>query len=220
MNSNCNCFYSKIIWTIIFGISMAFIESAVVVYLRDIYYPDGFQFPLKLIEDRNIRVEISREVATIFLLLSFASLAGKRFWERFAYFAMAFGVWDIFYYVWLKVILNWPVTLFDQDILFLIPMPWIGPVIAPVSVAMLMIIFGIAIIKLYDRGYDFRMTLFPIIASLIGIKMILYTFIRDTGATLDQQMPEPFRYDIFILGWLILAGAFVVSYLKVVKRHQ
>jgi hypothetical protein len=196
---------------------MAFIESAVVVYLRDIYYPEGFRFPLRLIEDKNIIVEIAREFATIFLLLSFAAIAGKRFWERFAYFLLAFGLWDIFYYVWLKVILNWPATILDWDILFLIPIPWIGPVIAPVSLAVLMIIMGIMIMRLYEKGIDYKMKLFPIIASLVGIKLILYTFLRDTSATLHQQMPQPFRYDIFVLGWLIMAGAFLISYLKTVK---
>ncbi len=196
---------------------MAFIESAVVVYLRDIYYPDGFRFPLKLIEDKNIIVEIGREAATVLLLISFSAFAGKRFWERFAYFIMAFGIWDIFYYVWLKVILNWPATLLDWDILFLIPIPWIGPVIAPVSVAVLMIIMGIMILRLYDNGIDYKMGIFPIIASIVGVKLILYTFMRDTGATLHQHMPQPFRYDIFLAGLFILAGAFIISYLKVEK---
>ena len=58
------------------------------------------------------------------------------------YTAIAFGVWDIFYYVFLKIIYDWPKSLFDWDILFLLPLPWWGPVLAPVCIAALMIVWG------------------------------------------------------------------------------
>ena len=30
---------------IIFAVSMGFLEAIVVVYIRELYYPDGFRFP-------------------------------------------------------------------------------------------------------------------------------------------------------------------------------
>ena len=135
----------KIIWITIFSIAMAFVEAAVVVYLRAIYYPEGFAFPLTPRTDTIIGVELLREFATILMLLSIAVLTGRRGWERFAYFLFCFGIWDIFYYIWLKLLLDWPSSIFEWDILFLIPLPWIGPVIAPVFLSMLMIIFGFSI---------------------------------------------------------------------------
>ena len=109
-------FIAKIIWVAVFGIAMAFVESAVVVYLRAIFYPEGFAFPLNAIADYKILVEVLRETATIFMLLSVAYLAGEKFWERFAYFILSFGIWDIFYYVWLKALLDWPSSIFDWEI--------------------------------------------------------------------------------------------------------
>ncbi|MCK5139407.1 MAG: hypothetical protein KAQ85_06160, partial [Thermodesulfovibrionia bacterium] len=180
-----------LIWVAIFSISMAFIESAVVVYLRAIFYPEGFAFPLKLESDNLIGIEVLREIATIFILLSIAVLVGRKLWERFAYFLFCFGVWDIFYYVWLKILINWPSTILDWDILFLIPLPWIGPVIAPVTLSLLMIIFSLFIIDSFHKGSDFKPKPLSRIFTLIGTGLILYSFLYDTNATLYQHPPKP-----------------------------
>ena len=78
----------KIFWLTVFSISMAIIEAAIVIYLRDIYYPEGFAFPLKMIAKKHLTVEIVREAATIFMLISVGSLCGTRFWEKFSYFIL------------------------------------------------------------------------------------------------------------------------------------
>src|ERR1043166_3119153 len=84
-------------------------------------------------------VELWREAATLVMLAAVGLLAGRTWRRRAGYAALAFGVWDIFYYVFLRVISGWPRTLFDWDVLFLLPLPWWGPVLAPVSIAVLMI---------------------------------------------------------------------------------
>ncbi len=210
-------FRARIIWVIIFGVAMAFVESAIVVYLRAIFYPEGFGFPLKALVDYKILVEIMREAATIFMLLSVAYLAGRIRWERFAYFMLSFGVWDIFYYVWLKVLIDWPSSIFEWDILFLIPLPWIGPVIAPVSVALLMIVFSILMLRSFGKGRDFRPSAASHVLALAGTVIILYSFMHDLGATLHQRMPEPYRYDLLLAGDLLFIAAFTVSYIRTVR---
>lgn len=110
---------------------MAFLESAVVVYLRAIYYPDGNLFPMKLIEGRIAVTELWREAATMVMLITVAVIVSKRAIERFAWFIYAFAIWDIFYYVFLYFLLGWPQSLLTWDILFLIPVTWTGPVLAP-----------------------------------------------------------------------------------------
>ncbi len=207
----------KIIWTAVFGISMGFVEAAVVVYLRRIYYPEGFTFPLKPLTDNLIGVEVLREVATIFMLSSVAALAGKKLWERFAYFIFCFGVWDIFYYVWLKFLINWPLTIFDWDILFLIPLPWIGPVIAPVTISLMMITLGLIIINIFHKGFEFNPGLISRVLSLAGTGFIIFSFMRDTGATLHQKPPQPYWYGFLLFGELLYAGAFIISYVKTRK---
>jgi hypothetical protein len=207
----------KLIYITAFSIAMGFIESAVVVYLRAIYYPEGFSFPLKLTTDKLIGVEVFRELATIIMLLSVSVIAGKRAWERFAYFMLCFGIWDIFYYIWLKVILDWPATVLDWDILFLIPIPWIGPVIAPVILSLLMIVFSIIIIYLYHKRSDFRPPFVSKLLVIAGTIIILYTFMHDIDAAFHQAMPEPYLYGLFIVGSLFYIAAFAFSYFKTIK---
>ena len=199
---------------------MGFAEAAVVVYLRAIYYPEGFSFPLKILTDYKIMIEVLREIATLFMLLSVAFFAGRKFWERFAYFILPFGIWDIFYYIWLKVLIDWPSSMFDWDILFLIPLPWIGPVIAPVSISILFIMFGVFIAYRFSRGRDFKPALISSLFSLTGVLIILYSFMHDTGATLNRQFPQPYRYELLVVGELLFVAAFVIVYLKSEKQKN
>ena len=210
--------YSKtIIWVTVFAIAMAFAESAVVVYLRAIYYPEGFSFPLKAFTDYKILVEVIRELATLFMLTAVAYLAGKRFWERFAYFMFSFGIWDIFYYVWLKVLLDWPSSMFEWDVLFLIPLPWIGPVIAPISIAVLMIVFGLCIIYSFQERKGISPARASYFLASAGILIVLYSFMYDLGATLHQQVPMPYKYELLVMGDVLFIAAFGFSYLKIKK---
>ena len=131
--------FSRWLWVLLFGIAFAWVESAVVVYLREIYFEGSFYFPLILewkngwpVADDLMRIEFGREIATILMLASIGRLAGKNGLQRFCYFIFAFGIWDIFYYVWLWVFTGWPDSLFAWDLLFFIPLPWVGPVITPV----------------------------------------------------------------------------------------
>jgi len=207
--------YTKTLFFLsLFAIAMAFVESAVVVYLRAIYYPEGFAFPLQPLADYKIIVEICREAATIVMLMTVAHISGRKFWERFAYLIFIFGIWDFFYYVWLKVLLNWPATIWDWDILFLIPLPWIGPVIAPVSISLLMISCSVMIIRSFDRGYEFRPTPLAFVIAIAATCIILYSFMYDTGATLHQKMPLPYKYGLLIIGDVLYVLAFVISYMS------
>jgi len=209
--------YKKIIWLTLFGITMGYFEAALVVYLRALYYPGGFTFPLKIPTDFIIAVEVGREAASVIMLLSVAWLAGKTFWQRFAYFILAFGIWDILYYVWLKVLLDWPSSMFEWDVLFLIPLPWIGPVIAPVSIAVLMIVFGIMIVRADRKGTDFRPALSSYLLGITGTVLVLYSFLYDLNATLHQAMPKPYRYELLITGNICFVAAFFISYVKSVN---
>ncbi|MCB0771654.1 MAG: hypothetical protein KDC00_14745, partial [Flavobacteriales bacterium] len=135
---------------------MAFLESAVVVYLRALYYPSGFDFPLVPMDTSLVTIEVLREFATMIMLLAPAALVSRSALERFAWFCYGFGVWDIFYYIWLKVLLDWPSDLGTFDLLFLIPAPWVGPVWAPCIVSIGLIL--VALLILYGASLDPRRT--------------------------------------------------------------
>jgi hypothetical protein len=135
-----------------FGIAFAYIEAAVVVYLREIFHPEGFSFPLTNfgVDPRwkqLLLTEIGREGATLVLILSASQLVGRTNRERFALLLAMFGIWDIFFYVWLKVLIDWPASLMDWDILFLIPVTWAGPVLAPALVSSALIAFSVLILS-------------------------------------------------------------------------
>ena len=136
-----------------FAVGMAWLEAATVYYLRAMvdriepYQPN----PLPI---RGVlgEVELVREAATLLMLLTIGMLAGRTWRKRWGYTAIAFGVWDILYYVFLRIICGWPRSLLDWDILFLLPLPWWGPVVAPVSIALLMIAWGTATTQVADRS--------------------------------------------------------------------
>ena len=137
----------------VFAVAMAFVEAAVVVYLRGLFYPEGFYATLAAFPVLYYGTEVFREAATIIMLATVAILAARRgWWERGAYFLLCFGVWDIFYYVWLYVLLEWPPSLLTSDVLFLIPVPWVAPVIAPVIASVVMIVVSFWILARKTRS--------------------------------------------------------------------
>jgi len=120
-----------------YAVAMAYLESAIVVYLRRLYYPQSFNFPLVLIDIPTLLIEVGREAATIVMLATVSMAAGRTRVGKLAYFLYLFGTWDIFYYVWLKVFLDWPASLVTWDVLFLIPVPWVAQVWYPLLVSAL-----------------------------------------------------------------------------------
>ncbi|MBI3577964.1 MAG: hypothetical protein HY089_00970 [Ignavibacteriales bacterium] len=201
-------------WVTIFAIAFAFVESSVVVYLRALYYPQGFSLPLKVISPHHIGIELAREFSTIMMLVAVGALAGTTRWQKFSYFMIAFGVWDIFFYAWLKACINWPASLFDWDILFLLPVPWIGPVIAPVLISVLMIIGGVFIIKKEAAEGTFQPTRLIWLLTILGTATILYSFMHDLDATVRLQMPKPYRYEQLAIGLALYLAGMVAAFRK------
>jgi len=194
--------------------AMAFLETTVVVYLRKLYYPQGFNFPLTSgIETLVLNIEWVREFFTIIMLLCIGLLAGKTRYEKFAYFLYSFAIWDIFYYVWLKVILNWPASFLTWDLLFLIPWPWVGPVLAPLIVSFTMIFLGWSIIAMGDQGKKVKITKKEFMLLVLGSLLILYTFLYDFG---NLIMSRGFLPEFFTLAsnaeFQQISGAYIPSY--------
>jgi len=222
MNTSGDSIRNKIIFLALFSIAMGFLEAAVVVYLRELYYPEGFSFPLKIMALDALSVEYLREFSSLVMLFSIAIIAGRKFYERFAYFLLCFGIWDIFYYVWLKVLLNWPQSLLTWDILFLIPVVWAGPVLAPVFCAITMVVIGVSILSFQQKGYRVRINFLEWTLLLFGACIILITFLWEylkiiiqggflsqiaTLATdpyfkqvLAEHIPTSFSWHLFMIG--------------------
>lgn len=205
---------------------MGFLESAVVVYLRAIYYPEGFAFPLVPMDPRLVLTELLREFATLVMLLAPGALIAKGRMERFAWFCWAFAVWDLFYYVFLKVLLGWPESLFTWDVLFLLPTVWVGPVLAPCMVSVGMLGLAAVILHGRERMANYGPTRLQW-SLLIGAGAImLYTFMSDpikylralepgrrveaTGMdALADHVPVSFQWPLFLFA---CAMAFVAVF--------
>jgi len=194
---------------VLFATAMAWVESAVVFYLR--IFIDRVQ-PYQLDPLPTSvgigQAELVREAATMLMLVCIGWLAGSNWRARFGYALLAFGVWDILYYVFLSLLSGWPNSLWDWDILFLIPVPWWGPVLAPVSIAVLMVITGSAItqIPIWPRSPAWMMSLF-------GAMLALYTFIADALNALGdgphavrQVLPASFNWPLFGIAILLMAA--------------
>lgn len=169
----------SLLWLTAFSIAMGFLETAVVVYLRVIYYPSGFKFPLAPISADIALTEFLREAATMIMLAGVGWLTGRNATQRFAFFLYSFAVWDIFYYVFLYLLLGWPESLFTWDVLFLIPVTWVGPVLAPCLVALTMILFAGVVTWLSNRGFATKIPKPTVWLWLGGCAVIIGSFVYD-----------------------------------------
>ena len=200
----------KFIWVVVFGIAFGLVEASVVVYLRSLYYPEGFHFPTGRLPTDILRTEIIREGATLVILIAIGALAGATRVAKFGAFMTVFGVWDIFYYVWLKLFLDWPETLLDWDILFLIPGPWAGPIIAPILVSMAFIGCGGWLFAREESGRPVNATprdwIVEITAGLVMVSPFLLSG--------REPMPVSFPWWLFLTGLLGGVGYFVWRMVK------
>jgi hypothetical protein len=222
----------KLLWLTIFAVAMGYLESAVVAYLRALYYPDGFSFPLHLLSGPMAITEVFRELATLFMLAAVAALTGETPRRRLAWFLYGFAIWDIFYYVFLKLLIGWPESFLTWDILFLIPVMWTGPVIAPLVISLTMILLAMLLLfsgrRLKTSGLAWPgMTL-----VLTGAGVVFVSFIWDYASfmleqysfsamfrsqivqsAMPQYVPERFNWWMFLAGeCMILSGCFFIYY--------
>ncbi len=179
MNSKTLTFKKKLITVGVFAFAMGFLEAIVVIYLRKIFYPQGFDFPLSIMSPEIISIEWFREITTIIMLVTIGILAGSNNFERFLYFLYTFAIWDIVYYIGLKLFLNWPASILNWDILFLIPIPWISPVLAPIICSLTMIVMSVLIIYFIDKGYKIKTNYKFWITLIVGAILIFITFMWD-----------------------------------------
>jgi hypothetical protein len=211
----------QLLWLIFFSVAMGFLETAVVVYLRLLYYPKGFEFPLVALSDKVAVVEILREAATVVMLAGVGFLTGKNLPQRIAFFLLAFSIWDLFYYVFLKLILDWPSSLLTWDILFLIPAPWVGPVLSAVIASFTMILLAAAILQkeFLSRSQKINRREWALltVGSFIVILSWMWDYIKYSGRvadvsrsaleTLSSYVPYQFNWWLFGFGEVFFFAA-------------
>jgi hypothetical protein len=207
---------------------MAWVESAVVFYIRtmvDRIQPHQPE-PLPLIGTLG-PVELARELATLIMHFTIGMLAGRTWRARIGYMAVSFGIWDVFYYVFLKVMCGWPSSLLDWDILFLLPLPWWGPVLSPVLIALLMVAWGTLASQFEPR----QSPAFPgwraWSLNFLGIGLALYVFMADAIRVADQGvevirnvLPVRFNWPLFCLALVLMAAPVVQLCRRAIERPK
>lgn len=199
----------QLAWLAVWGIMFGFMEAAVVVYLRAIYYPEGFTFPLTVVTSYVMVTEVVREAATLVIMWATVSLAYERLQSRFAAFMVLFGVWDIFYYVFLKLILDWPEALTTWDILFLIPVPWVGPVWAPVLVSAGLIYVGTELLLLNRKRRFIPVSRGFVMLEVLAGAVIIVSFAIPGTCVTQMRAPEYFPWYLFMVGFIVGLSAFL-----------
>jgi hypothetical protein len=200
-------------WVVVtaFAIAMAWVEAASVLYIRALVDRiEPYQTDPLPIHGALGNVELWREAATLVMLATLGLLAGRTWRHRAGYAALAFGAWDIFYYVFLRLISGWPRTLLDWDILFLLPLPWWGPVLAPISIAVVMILWGTLATQAGEGATDAR---WAWASAGVGIMLALAVFMSDAWGALRhgreavmRVLPTTFNWPLFWVALLLMAS--------------
>jgi len=202
------------VWVGLFALAMAFVEAAVVVYLRRVLGVVDLLRDVAVYDPAIALTEIGREAATLLMLLAVGFATGRSLQSRIGFALFSFGIWDILYYVWLRLLLGWPRSLLTEDVLFLIPVPWWGPVLAPVLIALLSTAFGAVLVARDETGRAVRLGGIGWTALLAGMTMVLYTFMADAigalpaGAEeLGRLKPTSFLWAPYVAGFTAMVFA-------------
>ena len=211
--------FKRFLLVVIFTIAFAYIEAAVVVYLRAIFYPDGFTFPLidfgiGPLWKKLLLIEIGREAATLVIIFTGCRLFGGNRRQRWAYFFVIFAIWDIFYYVWLKLLVNWPASIMDWDILFLIPAYWASPVLAPVLVSLTMLIFAVIILYYDSCAKAIKVTLPDSVGFILAALIIIVSFCIAGCHCAQPDFKSYFYWPLFAAGEILAVALFAKCLLK------
>jgi len=226
---------NRFILTAVFALAMGSLEAIVAWYLRLLYYPNGFSFPIVSMPAVVLTAEMVREAATIVMIATVAWLSGKSIIQRVSLFFFIFGIWDICYYLGLKILTGWPDSLFTWDILFLIPFPWTAPVLAPIICSLLFTAFGGAVFVMSNREVEFTIGWRGILIVSSGLIIILISFLsdcfkvirnavgasglfdssgRDVEDAISRYIPEKYNWVLFLTG----TGIIIISFLFFIRR--
>lgn len=210
-------FAGRALGVLAFGIAFGYVEAAVVAYLQTaLGIPPEPLFPLRQATGeagRLLGIEVGRELAALVMLGTIGWVVGASRLERLAWSAVAFGAWDLAYYGWLWVLSGWPPALTSWDVLFLVPVPWTGPVWAPTAVSLSLIGVGLLAARRLRRGDELRLARWQVAGGLAGGVLVVASFILDAPDIVAGGVPREFAWPVFGAG-MLLAGAAAVAALR------
>ena len=202
---------ARLLAAIVFGMTMSLFEAAVVVYLRRLW--DLGEVDVTALSLRNpiVLTEVLREAASLGMIGSVAFLAGRRAVERIAHAAVIFGTWDVLYYVFLRLLIGWPSSLLEWDALFLIPRPWIGPVLAPILVSSALVAGGMLVLLREAAGRPVRPLKLEWLAAVLGGGLVIGSFLTVDVPQTRTGAPQGFSWVLFSTGLALALAGFMRS---------
>ena len=190
-----------------YATAMGYLEAAVVVYLRAALGEALASTPVQVSLDIApfVGIEVARELATLVMIGAVGWLAGRSGWERLAWSAIVFGTWDIVYYVGLYLASGWPPTLDTWDVLFLVPVAWVGPVWAPMAVSAALIAGGLLAARRLRAGNRIQPRPRELAVALLGGLLVVLSFVLDAQRVLAGDLAPWTGWPVLLSG--ILLGA-------------
>jgi len=195
----------------VFAVAFGFIEGAVAHYLRLHLYPEGFDRSTSLRVDVHILVvELGREVATLVAIASVAALTPGPAIRRLANFVAVFAVWDLSYYATLRLFEGWPASLADWDLLFLLPIPWFGPVLAPIAISAMGLAGALSVHLILDR----RPRLIVPWPSFLLVNAALLAWESSflVHGSSGSEFPARYRWPLLTLGVVCCAVGYLLAW--------
>jgi membrane-associated protease RseP (regulator of RpoE activity) len=191
-----------------FGVAMGYVEAAVVVYLRSAMQTGSAVLAQDPAAFRMFEgIEFARELATLVMIAAVGWLAGRTRLERLAWAAVVFGAWDIVYYAVLRTVVGWPPSPVAWDILFLVPVPWVGPVWAPLVVSAALVGFGLAAARRLRAGRRIVVGPLRALAGLAGGGLVVLSFLVDSDRVLAGDESAWTGWPLFGAGMALAIGA-------------
>ncbi len=211
---------TRITSVILFAIAMGLLEAICVVYIRKIIFPPDGNIANIPISDFNFTLEAIRESMTIIMITTLSLLAAFNWRTRLAMFFLAFGIWDIFYYVGLKIFHDWPATIMDWDNLFLIPVAWYSPIIVPVLISTYFIIGSMFIILHEGNGTKLKFGFTVVLLQLLAFAVWFYSFVKNSTMISENGYANvEYSWLLFLLGLVLGVGSLIIAFLNGKKSN-
>ena len=199
---------ARLAGSVLFAVTMGVFEAAVVVYLRRLWELGEIDVATANLSNRLVLTETLREGASLGMIASVGFLAGRRGFERLAHAAVIFGIWDILYYAFLRVLTGWPTSLMDWDVLFLIPRAWVGPVLAPLLVSSALVAGGIVVALREGSGRPVAVRAASWLGSSAGGALVIASFLTPEIPRSPSDVPSGFCWALFSAGLVLALAGF------------
>ncbi|MBU0528261.1 hypothetical protein KKF86_00665 [bacterium] len=205
---------------IIFAICMGILEAICVMYIRQIMFPPDGNITNIPITNFNFSVEAIREAMTIIMLTTTSILAAYNVRTRLAMFFLAFGTWDILYYVGLRIFLQWPASIMDWDTLFLLPVAWYSPVLVPVLISIYFIFGSIFIVLHEGNGTKLKFSFSVVLLQFSAFIFWFYSFIINSAIISENGYANAeYSWVLFFLGLALGVSSLSIAYIQGQKSN-